>query len=105
MKSHKEWLGKSYSRLTLYLSPISKLEEVLNLDGGISQESVFDEWSDCDVTLRALDKIEDLEYKEDIPVDPPFPAAGQSASKSVGPDVPPRPVDDVLNSFVATDFL
>ena len=28
LKSYKEWLGRSYSRLTLYLSPISKLEEV-----------------------------------------------------------------------------
>lgn len=57
------------------------------------------------MTLRALDEVEDLEYKEAIPVDPPFPAAGHSASKSVGADVPPRPVDDVLNSFMATDFL
>ena len=73
MKSYKEWLGRSYSRLTLYLSPISKLEEVLDLDGGDIQESVFDEWSDYDVTLRALDEVEDLEYKEAILVDPPFP--------------------------------
>ena len=28
LKSYKEWLGRSYLRLTLYLSPISKLEEV-----------------------------------------------------------------------------
>ena len=28
LKSYKEWLGRSYSRLTLYLSPISNLEEV-----------------------------------------------------------------------------
>ena len=27
LKSYKEWLGRSYSRLTLSLSPISKLEE------------------------------------------------------------------------------
>ena len=89
----------------LYLSPISKLEEVLNLNRGDSQESVFDEWSNFDVTSRALDEAKDLEYNKAIPVDPPFPSAGQSASKSVGADVPPRPVDDVLNSFVATDFL
>jgi len=105
LKSYKEWLGRSYSRLTLYLSPISKLEEVLNLDGGDIQESVFDEWSDCDVTSRTLGEVEDLEYKEATPEDPPFPAAGHNASKSVGSDVPSRPVDDVLNSFVATDFL
>lgn len=55
MKSYKEWLGRSYSRLTLYLSPISKLEEVLDLDGVDIQESIFDEWSDRDVTSRALD--------------------------------------------------
>ena len=103
LKSYKEWLGRPYSRLTLYLSPISKLEEVLNLDGGDIQESVFDEWSDCDVTSRALDEVEDLEYKEATPLDPPFPAACHSTSKSVGADVPPRAVDDVLNSFVATN--
>lgn len=57
------------------------------------------------MTLRALDEVEDLEYKEAILVDPPFPAAGHSGSMSVGADVPPRPVDGVLNSFVATDFL
>ena len=106
LKSYKEWLGRSYSRLTLYLSPISKLEEVLDLDEVDIQESLFDEWSDCDVTSGALDEVEDLEYKKAIALDPPFPAAGHSASKSVGADVPaPRAVDAVLNSFVATDFL
>ena len=97
LKSYKEWLGRSYSRLTLYLSPISKLEEVLDLDGVDIQESLFDEWSDCDVTSGALDEVEDLEYKKAIPTDPPFPAAGDSASKSVGADAPaPRAVDAIL---------
>ena len=91
LKSYKEWLGRSYSRLTLYLSPISKLE-VVDLD---EADIAFDEWPE----------VEDQEYKEATPVDPPFSAAGHSASKSVGTDVPPRAVDDVLNSFVATDFL
>lgn len=90
-KSYKEWLGRSYSRLMLYLSPISKLR-VVDLDGA---DIAFDKWPE----------VEDQEYKEATPVDPPFPAAGHSASKSVGTDVPPRAVDDVLNSFVATDFL
>ena len=43
LKSYKEWLERSYSRLTLYLSPISKLEDVLDPDGDDVQESVFDE--------------------------------------------------------------
>ena len=43
LKSYKEWLERSYSRLTLYLSPISKLEEVLDPDRDDVQESVFDE--------------------------------------------------------------
>lgn len=73
LKSYKEWLGRSYSRLTLYLSPISKLEEVLDPDG----------CSDFDATSKALDEVEDLEYKEATPFDPPFPCAGHSASKSV----------------------
>lgn len=46
----------------LYLSPISKLEEVLDQDWDDIQESVFDEWSDFDATSRALGEVEDLEY-------------------------------------------
>ena len=44
LKSYKKWLGRSYSRLTLYLSPISKLEEVLDLDRVDIHDSLFDEW-------------------------------------------------------------
>ena len=46
LKSYKEWLGMSYPRLTLYLSPtcISKLEEVLDLDRVDIHDSLFDEW-------------------------------------------------------------
>jgi len=91
LKSYKEWLGRSYLRLTLYLSPICKLE-VVDLDGA---DLAFDEWPE----------VEDQEYNEATALDPPFPAAGHSASKSVGTDIPPRALDDVLNSFVASDFL
>ena len=88
-----------------YLSPISKLEEVLDPDGDDIQGSVFDEWSDFDATSRALGEVEDLEYKEATPLNPPFPAAGHIAPKSVSVDVPPRAIDGVLNSFVSIDFL
>ena len=55
LRGYKEWLGKPYSRLALYLSPIEKKET-----GKTGESAEIVDWSEFDFDIDILPEIDDL---------------------------------------------
>ena len=83
LKKYKEWLGKPYSRITIYLSPVANDDE---LDDDITSNNTDDDNDADDISFNANDDIGDGSFK--------------SVEEVLSPnDVP------VISPYLATDFM
>lgn len=98
LRSYKDWLGKSYSRLSLYLSPIEKKES-----GETGESSEIIDWSEFDFDIDILPEIDNLASSGEVS-SIPTPNGDTPNSDFVG-DIISIPDEVVGQSFLTTDFL
>lgn len=103
LRGYKDWLGKPYSRLTLYLSPIEKKETGETGETGESTEIV--DWSEFDFDIDILpQEIYDLASSAGEVSSISTPNGHTPNSDFVG-DITSIPDEVVDHSFLTTDFL
>lgn len=102
LRGYKDWLGKPYSRLTLYLSPIEKKETGETGETGESTEIV--DWSEFDFDIDILPEIDDLASSAGEVSSISTPNGHTPNSDFVG-DITSIPDEVVDHSFLTTDFL
>ena len=98
LRGYKDWLGKPYSRLSLYLSPIEKKET-----GETGESAEIVHRSELDFDIDMLPEIDDLASSGEVS-SISTPNGHTTNSDCVG-DITSIPDEVVDHSFLTTGFL